>query len=128
MIQTIISRMSQNSFSLKGWSITLVAGIFALAAKDANLTVGLISYIPIIVFWFLDSYYLQMERKYRSLYNNLITNKRVETDFDLNPPRAAWKEKTYYIQNVISLAETPFYCVLASLVAIVICIIQKGEF
>ena len=71
MIQSIISRMSQNSFSLKGWTITLVAGIFALAAKDANLSFFLISYVPIILFWFLDSYYLQMERKYRVFYNYL---------------------------------------------------------
>ena len=29
MIQGIINRMASNSFALKGWSVTLVAGIFA---------------------------------------------------------------------------------------------------
>lgn len=123
MTQTIISRMSQNSFSLKGWAITLVAGIFALAAKDANLSFFLISYVPIILFWFLDSYYLQMERKYRTLYNHLITNKKAESDFNLKPPKSDWKEKTCYVQSLISKTEVPFYCILAVLVAIVICII-----
>jgi len=28
--------MNVNSFLLKGWAITLVAALFALAAKDAN--------------------------------------------------------------------------------------------
>ena len=36
MIQGIINRMASNSFALKGWSVTLVAGIFALSSKDAN--------------------------------------------------------------------------------------------
>lgn len=123
MIQTIIFRMSQNSFSLKGWAITLVAGIFALAAKDANLSFFLISYVPIILFWFLDSYYLQMERKYKTLYNCLITNKKAQSDFNLKPPKSDWKEKTCYVQSLISKTEAPFYCILAVLVAIVICII-----
>lgn len=127
MIQSIISRMSQNSFSLKGWTITLVAGIFALAAKDANLSFFLISYMPIILFWFLDSYYLQMERKYRAFYNHLI-NTEVETDFNLNPPKPDWEQKTCYIQSLLSKTEVPFYCILAVLIAIVILIIQKGVF
>lgn len=74
MIQGIINRMASNSFALKGWSVTLVAGIFALSSKDANEIYFLIAYIPIIVFWFLDAYYLLQERLFRSLYGeNIIT-------------------------------------------------------
>ena len=36
MIQGVINRMASNSFALKGWTVTLVAGIFALASKDAD--------------------------------------------------------------------------------------------
>ena len=36
MIQGIVNRMSINSFLLKGWSVVLVSGLFALAAKDCN--------------------------------------------------------------------------------------------
>lgn len=36
MIQGIVNRMSSNSFTLKGWSITLVAAIFALSIQDVN--------------------------------------------------------------------------------------------
>ena len=31
-IQGIITRMANNSFMLKGWAVTLVAGIFALSS------------------------------------------------------------------------------------------------
>ena len=36
LIQGIINRMASNSFALKGWAVTLVAGIFALASKDTD--------------------------------------------------------------------------------------------
>ena len=36
MVQGIINRMASNSFMLKGWAVTLVAGIFALASKDTD--------------------------------------------------------------------------------------------
>jgi len=77
MIQAVISRMANNSFMLKGWAVTLVAGVFALSAKDANQMYFLIAYIPIVLFWFLDSYYLQLERKFRVLYNKVRKRERI---------------------------------------------------
>lgn len=37
-IQNIVTRMNANSFVIKGWSVTLVSALFALAADKANLT------------------------------------------------------------------------------------------
>ena len=68
MIQDVINRMASNSFALKGWSVTLIAGIFVLSSKDNDKLYFLVSYIPVIVFWGLDSYYLLQERLYRALY------------------------------------------------------------
>ena len=56
MIQGVINRMAGNSFKLKGWAVTLVAGIFALASRDTDKLYFLIAYIPIVIFWGLDSY------------------------------------------------------------------------
>ena len=39
-IQSVIARMNSNSFLIKGWSITLVSALFALAAKDSNLNLN----------------------------------------------------------------------------------------
>ena len=36
MIQAVITRMASNSFLIKGWSVTLVAALFALAAANTN--------------------------------------------------------------------------------------------
>ena len=36
MILGVVNRMAGNSFMVKGWSVTLVAALFALAAADTN--------------------------------------------------------------------------------------------
>ena len=67
-IQRVIDRLSNTSFILKGWAVSLGAGLTALAASGTNQGYVLIAYIPIVVFWFLDAYYLMMERQYRGLF------------------------------------------------------------
>ena len=81
MIQSVINRMASNSFALKGWAVTLVAGIFALAGKDTDKMYFLVAYIPIIVFWGLDSYYLLQERLYRALYDKVMLLSDDKIDF-----------------------------------------------
>lgn len=67
-IQAIITRMGLNSFLLKGWSVTLVAAIFALAAKQADRRFVLLAFFPIAVFWLLDAFFLHQEKLFRRLY------------------------------------------------------------
>jgi hypothetical protein len=68
-IQEVINRMAKNSFMIKGWAVTLVSALFALAAKDTNQKFIIIAYFPVIVFWFLDGYYLYQERLFRKLFD-----------------------------------------------------------
>ena len=84
MIQGVINRMASNSFMLKGWAVTLVAGVFALASKETDGRYFLIAFIPILVFWGLDSYYLLQERLYRYLYKEVLKKSENEIDFSLN--------------------------------------------
>lgn len=118
LIQSVISRMATNSFALKGWAVTLVAGIFVLAGKETDKLYFLVAYIPIVVFWFLDSYYLQQERLYRSLYDKVRVKKEGEIDFSM---AASFKKnscvKNSYINCFISHTELGFYLPLALLVA-----------
>ncbi|MDE2031044.1 MAG: hypothetical protein KGI58_02155 [Patescibacteria group bacterium] len=83
-IQIIITRMAVNSFLLKGWTITLIAGIFALSAKDANHKYIWLALFPIFIFWVLDGYYLLEERLFRSLYNHVRKLEGKEIDFSMN--------------------------------------------
>ncbi|PUE40186.1 hypothetical protein [Limnohabitans sp. Bal53] len=72
-IQAIITRMGTNSFLLKGWSVTLVAAMFALAVKDADKSFMLLAYFPVFVFWWLDGFFLYTEKLYRCLYEKVAS-------------------------------------------------------
>lgn len=50
MIQAVINRMANNSFLLKRWAVTFIAGIFVLSGKDEDKLYFLIAYIPVLVF------------------------------------------------------------------------------
>jgi hypothetical protein len=82
-IQNLIARTSGNSFILKGWSVTLIAALFALSAKDADRFYALLAYYPIIVFWILDGYFLSMERRFRALYDHVRRLPITEIDFSM---------------------------------------------
>ena len=114
MIQEIINRMSNNSFMLKGWAVTLVAGIFALSSKDTDKMYFLFVYIPIIVFWWLDSYYLLQERLYRELYKKICSTKETDIDFSLSASKKEFgSRRNCYLACFISWTESCFYFPLA---------------
>ena len=124
MIQNIITRMASNSFILKGWAVTLITGTFALSSKDTNSWFFLIAYVPIIFFWFLDSYYLQMERKYRILYNQIvdIPSNQISFKFDIKSSMA--EDKTLFIQCFVSCTECGFYIPMVVLVSVIVILIK----
>ena len=68
IIQKIIKRMAKNSFSLKAWTLTIIAAVIALTLQNIQWLVFLMLSIIIPFFWALDSYYLKQERKFRSLW------------------------------------------------------------
>ena len=123
LVQEVINRMGSNSFALKGWAVTLVAGIFALASKDTDKCYFLIAYIPIVVFWGLDTYYLWQERLYRALYNKIrkIENEKIDFDMNVNKDELKTKKNTY-IYTLFSVTELFFYLPLALVSAVVILI------
>ena len=68
-VQNIITRMAANSFILKGWTITLISILFALAINNSDTQFIILAIFPAFVFWGLDSYYLRQERLFRKLYD-----------------------------------------------------------
>jgi hypothetical protein len=86
-VQAAINRMASNLFLLKGWSITLIAALFALAAKDSNRFYVLIAYFPLFIFWSLDGYFLSQERKFRALYDHVrkLDEKQIDFSMDTRP-------------------------------------------
>lgn len=126
IVQDIIKRMAFNSFMIKGWAITLV--VVTLLLKGAEYQVW-IAFIPLLVFWFLDAYFLWLERMYRRLYEWIIKN-RLKTDeylFNMNAYRFK-DEVQSKLRIMFSITLGGFYGSIAILIIIyaLVVLITKG--
>lgn len=117
LIQTTISRMASNSFMMKGWAVTILAAIFVLATKEVVPTFAFIALVPCFVFWGLDAYYLQNERRYRQLYN-IVAQKETDVCLSLEMPKVEGKNKTKFFQCLFSKTEWPFYVSMILIVVV----------
>nr|DAP30356.1 MAG TPA: hypothetical protein [Bacteriophage sp.] len=121
MIQEIITRMGNNSFSLKQWSVGIMVAIYAFAGESSHKAV-IVTIIPLIVFWLLDAYYLMLERKFRCLYDEVRIKKEEEIDFDMSFKFIRVKmsdvKKYCFFKILFSKTIWPFYivCILTTLI------------
>lgn len=91
LLQNCINRMAQNSFMLKGWALTIFAGVTAFT-KGENfsnpITLVCTTIIPFVCFWILDTFFLRTEKKYRKMYEDMLTKRKennTEGQYELNP-------------------------------------------
>lgn len=83
-ILAVVSRMAQNSFIARGWSITLTTTVLAVAANTQISKVYILSIVPIVVFWLIDANYLLIERRYRLLYDKVRSIPEESIDFSMD--------------------------------------------
>jgi hypothetical protein len=113
-IQGVITRMAGNLFYLRGWVITLVAGILVLLTKigDGKLPIIFLSVI-IVIFWGYDGYFLALERRYRDLYDKVRKMKEEDIDFSMKiPEEIEEKKKNSIVFCIFSSTLRYFYGLL----------------
>lgn len=105
MLQGVINRMASNSFLFKGWSITIIAGISAFAAKDSIGALMVIPIVSTVLFWCVDAYYLMLERAFREHYNNVATRDPSNIDYSMKVSETSflWWVKTFFGRPVLVL-------------------------
>jgi len=123
LIQNCISRMAQNSFLIKGWTLTVVTVVLALMEKNIDpIYLCLVLFIPLMAFWYLDAFFLQTEKMFRKLYEWVI-EARPKNNFsllyDLNPHR--FKDKVDSLHKVMwSITLRIFYGIPLFVVIVII--------
>lgn len=82
MMQGNIERMAGNCANCKAWLVTIISALMALLFSIDALSWGvLLSMLPILLFWYLNVYYLHLERGMRNretAFLNLFRNNRLE--------------------------------------------------
>lgn len=78
LIQAVVTRMANTSFLIKGWTVTMMTFIFATKCEPKALP---LVFVPILLFWVLDAYFLQQERLYRKLYQWVVENRMFSENY-----------------------------------------------
>lgn len=122
-IQVVINRLAQNSFMLKGWTVTLLAAIFVFANKSDNMDKAYlwIALVPILFFWSLDGYFLQQERLFRHLYNYVRSLQEEDIDFSMRTDNFHVSESNL-LGNCFSKSLALFYLPIMAVVLIALSI------
>lgn len=115
MIQSVISRMGSNSFSIKGWTAAIMVALYALIGDEISKESIIVTVIPVVVMWFLDTYYLVLEKKFRKLYDTVRLKNETEIDFSMNfssiEITLAEMKKYGFLNCMFSISVLPFYMV-----------------
>ncbi|KAA0206548.1 hypothetical protein EDM68_01585 [Candidatus Uhrbacteria bacterium] len=127
MIQGTVDRMGGNLFYLRGWSITLLAGLFAISTSDLLKVAEwapLLFFVLLILFWIYDAYFLSLERKFRGLYDKVRKLSEEEIDFAMN----IGEFKTHADKTIFAAMFSPmllgFYGVLGVAMLIIFALIK----
>ena len=108
-IQAVVNRMSENSSLMRGWAVTVVAGVVALASSDSDAWwFAPILYLAITAFWLLDGFFIFQERLFRALYDDVRIRDESTIDFDMHVRRFCGSERTW-VRSVFSLVPLIFY-------------------
>ena len=125
-IQNTISRMSGNLFFLRGWTITLITGLFALSASKGTYDgYILLAYFLLVIFWILDGYFLSQERRFRCLYDDVRKLDEDKIDFSMKTKKYQSEWRNTWFGSMLSATLLWFYIPLALAMLAVLQLINK---
>jgi hypothetical protein len=124
ILQNIINRMASNSANSKTWSITIISAIVILLIDKSKTNIFYIAYIPLLMFFFLDCFYLGLEKYFRKIYTEFINS--METDkfnfkdvYKLQGPDSLTEKIKCTFGGIWSFSTLPFYVILGFLIFII---------
>jgi hypothetical protein len=128
VLQSIISRMAENSSNCKLWCVTLLSAILVLfLSSGINLGINKIMVlIPIIPFMFLDAFYLGLERHFVEQYNNEFENDICSECYNIKSieKNKGGKRIISTLKAIASFSVWGFYMILCLTISIVLFIID----
>ena len=137
LLQNTINRMANNSANCKNWFMAVVAAVIAFVANNPeSANVLLVLLFVDLLFYCLDSYYLQLEKDFRDIECNFVkalndsTSDRTQINmlllynfnYSLVINDSKKKEKNIY-KALKSPSTWPFYSSFFILIIIVYCCI-----
>ncbi len=112
MIQSIISRMANNSLQVKCWCLAIVGAAIVLSRSFIILA----CVFPVVLFCFLDTHYLNEERAFRELYDVVRVKDDQDIDFSMKKKNEkiretfkSWSIWPFYLSLIVLLIGVALY-------------------
>jgi len=125
LIQGVINRLSTNSFLLKGWTVVVATTLFAFASGDGDSVLPYLVYLPILVFWGLDGFFLWQERLYRDLYDHVRGQEDEKVNFSMDTSSFKGVKGRSWLCAMMSLTLLIFHGVLLALAIVMMLVNTK---
>lgn len=125
MIQDVIRRMASNSFAIRRWSISTIAALVGAAVATDEPVLAFGATLPGILYWGLDTYYLNRERWFRALYDKVRTSPDKVKPFSMKtrwPPKEQASYQATFLSGTELLSHLPLLIVtIVAGVVLVLC-------
>lgn len=118
-IQNAITRFSQNSFLLKGWSVAVISTLLTSSSETAPV----VAFLPLAAFWLIDGFFLHQERMYRLLYERVRLASKEVVDYGMSTAKLSGFSR--YLWSLLSPTQLCFH---GALLAAVIVAFEKPNY
>ncbi|MCB9894496.1 MAG: hypothetical protein H6839_08605 [Planctomycetes bacterium] len=127
LMQSVIQRMAANSNSCKAFCVTLVSAVLVVVADKGKPNLAFLALLPVVLFFGLDTYYLDLEQRFRGAYNAFIDKMHDQTLlaadlYSVHPKGDAIKNLANAMRSFSIL---PFYLTLLLLIALTWLLVLK---
>ena len=108
-IQNSITQISTNASNTKTTAITFIAANLLSATQNKNF--ALVAMVGVLMFWFLDAYYLQQARKLNGVYKDVakLTNSNIDIKLFSAPTHLYTGGIYSYSETLMSVTLLPLY-------------------
>lgn len=112
-MQGIIQRMAENSRSCKTWCITIVSAVLVLVLRVDKPDYILVALAPTVLFLFLDTYYLALERGFRKSYKAFVKKLHAASE-DISSVPLCCGDNRFTPESLLAKSVIPFNLALLS--------------
>jgi len=113
ILQGIITRMAGNSAACKTWAIPIITGVLAFSIEKLCISIW-ISFVPAVMFFLLDSFYLGLERhfiKQQREFVDKLSDKtlKVRDIYVIKSKRNFWIHLKFILSGMVSFSTAFVY-------------------
>lgn len=130
MLQKLMNEQSAHSASCKTWILALIVGFLTISSRKPDIMPSfLLLLMPIVIYMFLDAYYLGQEEHYKQIHRQYLKDAKAgnyDNTYVINDTTVC-ETISLTFSKLGSLSVLPFYIGLATLSVVLFFILNNPQ-